>query len=199
MTAVVIIPLLIADKIRSSGDLMLHLDLPRWVEHHTRHAIGAWRRHCLLLSKGPAGLQVQMPFAEEVPHVRTTELKKTMNVFQAPHGWAPLEIVERPAWVFAGLYLQGRRHDAANVTVESQCASLHQTPQRRRKVRGPQESVRYICRVRRAGEQPIQVHWLLCTWQDIQLLAPAAPKFLVVKKGAQAGSRPVRVCEMAYR
>jgi len=59
-----------------------------------------------------------MPLVEEFPQVLATELQKARNVVHASHGPAPPEIVERPVPVFAGLYCQGRRHDAAYIAVE---------------------------------------------------------------------------------
>ncbi len=123
-----------------------------------------------------------MPLVKEFPQALATELQKVRNVVHSSHGDAPPEIVERPVLVFAGLYRQGRRHDTAYVAVELLRPSLDQTPQPGREVRGPQESARYVSRVRRAREQPVQWLRLPCTWRDIQLLAPAVPVFLVVEE-----------------
>ena len=123
-----------------------------------------------------------MPLVEEFFQAPAAELQKVGNVVHAPHGRAPLEIVERPVLVVAGLYLQGRRYDAANPAVELLRPSLDQTPQPGREVRGPQESTRYISRVRCAREQPVRQYRLPGIRRDIQLLAPAVPVFLVVEE-----------------
>ena len=123
-----------------------------------------------------------MPLVEEFLQALATELQKVRNIVHGSHGRGPPEIVERPALVFAGLYRQGRRHDAAYVAVELQRASLDQTPQPGREVRGPQESTGYISRVRRAREQSVRWLRLPCIWRDLQLLAPAVPVFLVVEQ-----------------
>ena len=79
-------------------------------------------------SPGPADLQGRRPFINEFVHALAAKFQKIRNAVPVAHGRAPGEIIESPIRVFAGLYRQGRRHDAADVAVELQRPPLDEAP-----------------------------------------------------------------------
>ena len=94
-------------------------------------------------------------FVEELAHALAAEFQKIRNMIYAAHGRAPPKVIESPARILAGLYRQGRWHDAADIAVELQRPSLNEAPQSRREARGHRESARHMDRVRRAREQAV--------------------------------------------